>query len=338
MMRSSSISLATNCVLVVGMTASLAAQPGPCQQVTAACQSAGFVQGGLSTGNGLQKHCVIPLMQGIAQPADARIPLPSVDPQVVASCKKANPSFGQAALTATNSTAPATSGSNLGGAVYNTPAANGSGQGGAIYNAPGASGSVQGGAIYNAPGASGSGQGGAVYANSGVPGVSNPGVEIGVPAATGVLRAPASNGPIVVNWKFKHDLGLANLIVNPDGTYLFSGHYNHQVQNKALNIILALKSDLGGEIVFRYTGDVSNGPVQWSKEGKDAILKDNFKTFAGPHDWQGTYTFPLDAEAKKEQKEQTAYEKHACKHDAENGVLGYIPGATKFCQQFNAAW
>jgi hypothetical protein len=74
----------------------LAAQePGPCAQVTAACKSAGFVEGGASTGTGLQVDCVFPIMQGIAQPAAATRPLPHVDPQVIAACKTRHPDFGQ---------------------------------------------------------------------------------------------------------------------------------------------------------------------------------------------------------------------------------------------------
>jgi hypothetical protein len=94
-MRSIPISIATHCTLVVGWTMSLAAQQGPCAQITAACKNAGFVQGGGGAGTGLQGDCVIPLMQGIAQPAAARIPLPQVDPHVVEACKASHPDFGQ---------------------------------------------------------------------------------------------------------------------------------------------------------------------------------------------------------------------------------------------------
>jgi hypothetical protein len=72
-----------------------AGNPGPCAQITAACQSAGFVPGGIGTGAGLQADCVVPIMQGGGQPPQARIPLPQIDPRLVAECKAANPRFGQ---------------------------------------------------------------------------------------------------------------------------------------------------------------------------------------------------------------------------------------------------
>jgi lipoprotein-anchoring transpeptidase ErfK/SrfK len=89
-------------LLVCGMmapsvTAAIADQ-GPCGQVRAACQGAGFVQGAAREGIGLQIHCIIPIMQARAQPPTARRPLPKVSPQLVADCKATNPRFGQPRL------------------------------------------------------------------------------------------------------------------------------------------------------------------------------------------------------------------------------------------------
>jgi hypothetical protein len=101
-MRPVPMSIPTLCTLVAGLAVPLTAQQGPCAQITAACKNAGFTLGGASTGTGLQADCVIPVMQGIAQPAAAARPLPQIDPQVVAACKASHPSFGQGkALTAT---------------------------------------------------------------------------------------------------------------------------------------------------------------------------------------------------------------------------------------------
>ena len=70
------------------------AQQGPCQQIMAACQQAGFVQGGAKTGAGLQVDCVRPIMQGgTFQRPKASKALPQVDQQIVAACKASNPSF-----------------------------------------------------------------------------------------------------------------------------------------------------------------------------------------------------------------------------------------------------
>src|SRR5262249_13695628 len=71
------------------------AQQGPCQQITAACEQAGFVKGGAKAGAGLAVDCVRPVMQGgTFQRPKASKPLPQVDPQIVAACKASNPNFG----------------------------------------------------------------------------------------------------------------------------------------------------------------------------------------------------------------------------------------------------
>ena len=72
------------------------AQQGPCQQIVAACQRAGFVQGGAKTGAGLQVDCVRPIMQGGTFQRPKAANAPQVDPQIVAACKASNPNFGKA--------------------------------------------------------------------------------------------------------------------------------------------------------------------------------------------------------------------------------------------------
>src|ERR1700675_1844003 len=53
-----------------------------------------------------------------------------------------------------------------------------------------------------------------------------------------VHHAPASHGPIVVNMHFaKLGNGSANLIVNPDGTYLFSGQWNTKKPKRDFDIV-----------------------------------------------------------------------------------------------------
>jgi N-acetylglucosamine-6-sulfatase len=58
-----------------------------CAQIRAACESAGFVKGGIKEGNGLQVDCIDPITQGSRQPRKASKPLPQVDPKIVAACK-----------------------------------------------------------------------------------------------------------------------------------------------------------------------------------------------------------------------------------------------------------
>jgi hypothetical protein len=88
-------------LLVLCLPAS--AQPAhgdACDQITAACDQAGFVYGAVRSGNGLVVDCIQPIMQGRPQPPEASRPLPPIDPQLVTACHASNPAFGQAAAAA----------------------------------------------------------------------------------------------------------------------------------------------------------------------------------------------------------------------------------------------
>jgi arylsulfatase A-like enzyme len=81
---------------LAGATAAAAQAPaGPCGQIAAACQQAGFSRGGARTGEGIVVDCIRPIVQGTEQPRRATRPLPQIDPQIVAACKARNPNFGQ---------------------------------------------------------------------------------------------------------------------------------------------------------------------------------------------------------------------------------------------------
>src|SRR6202043_3273726 len=73
---------ALSVLLVVGVSfaapaARQAARPeGPCGDVMAACERAGFARGDARGGAGLQLDCIDPIMQGTDQPRRARMPLP----------------------------------------------------------------------------------------------------------------------------------------------------------------------------------------------------------------------------------------------------------------------
>jgi hypothetical protein len=99
-MRQIEIPLAAICLLIIGLTAPLAAQPagreGPCRQIAAACRSAGFERNAARAGNGIVVDCIRPIMQGAPQPPRASKALPQLDPQLVAACQANNPDFGQA--------------------------------------------------------------------------------------------------------------------------------------------------------------------------------------------------------------------------------------------------
>lgn len=87
------------CALVAAVGAAVAAPAagaGACEQIVAACESAGFARGAAAAGNGVVLDCIEPIMQGIAQPRRASKALPEVKAQLVASCRSENPAFGQA--------------------------------------------------------------------------------------------------------------------------------------------------------------------------------------------------------------------------------------------------
>jgi lipoprotein-anchoring transpeptidase ErfK/SrfK len=85
----------TVCMLIVLAGPAAAAAQGSCQQIRAACQSAGFAQGAAKLGIGLQLDCIIPIMSGMGQRPRARLPVPQVNPQLVAECATIHPRFGR---------------------------------------------------------------------------------------------------------------------------------------------------------------------------------------------------------------------------------------------------
>jgi class 3 adenylate cyclase len=70
----------------------------PCAQIRQACELAGFVQGAMRDGSGLQVDCIRPIMRGTPQPVWAPRPLPHVDPHIVEACRARNASFGELPL------------------------------------------------------------------------------------------------------------------------------------------------------------------------------------------------------------------------------------------------
>jgi len=84
--------------LLVSFSAAVSGQAAhprrPCAEIRAACEQAGFVQGGARTGDGLFVDCIAPIMRR-TQPRRTSKPLPQIDLQLVAECKAQNPSFGQ---------------------------------------------------------------------------------------------------------------------------------------------------------------------------------------------------------------------------------------------------
>jgi SPOR domain len=95
-MRRKWILIGIPCAIATGLVpvTSRAADRGLCQQIRFACLNAGFVQGGAREGNGLWRDCIDPVMQGWI-PRGKRLPLPHVNPRIVAACRMNNPNFGR---------------------------------------------------------------------------------------------------------------------------------------------------------------------------------------------------------------------------------------------------
>jgi hypothetical protein len=87
-------------VILLGADGAAAQAPrrGPCAQIVAACEQAGFERGAARAGNGIQVDCVRPIMQGAAQPRRATKPLPQISPDLVAACRESNPNLGHIAI------------------------------------------------------------------------------------------------------------------------------------------------------------------------------------------------------------------------------------------------
>jgi serine/threonine protein kinase len=65
----------------------------PCEQISNACENAGFEYGKMKQGIGLSADCIVPIVRGIPQPKEATKPLPQIDPQIVAACREKSPNF-----------------------------------------------------------------------------------------------------------------------------------------------------------------------------------------------------------------------------------------------------
>lgn len=109
-----------------------------------------------------------------------------------------------------------------------------------------------------------------------------------------VTSAPSA--PIVQNWTLHKLKGSVNLVVNPDGTWIFSGGFADKKPGHNFDITFALKSSTGAIYLFHYEGDAANG-VQFSKQGESPLLKDDFATFAHHH-WSASYVFHLNEEGR----------------------------------------
>jgi hypothetical protein len=139
---------------------------------------------------------------------------------------------------------------------------------------------------------------------------------------SGVQKTVHHSGPIVAKWTLKKLKGSANIEVNKDGTFLFSGQVNDKKPNEDFEISMALRNSNGGIYVFHWAGSADG--AMFSKQGQSDFLKDDFKSFAGDVQWVGEWRTHLSKEgvakayeAKEKRKEALDKEKREKEEKAE---------------------
>lgn len=117
----------------------------------------------------------------------------------------------------------------------------------------------------------------------------------------------AGEGPVVDNWKMSRrfsttpgevvirDFGSANLTLNSDGSWNFSGQMNKNQVGTGCRfyIVMAAKSSEGTSVAFRVSDILDQSNPQsysWQKQGNNRTIKDNFAAFKKSHDWAGHWT------------------------------------------------
>ena len=142
-----------------------------------------------------------------------------------------------------------------------------------------------------------------VFAVSSATAQNSPTTTAAAPAeASPVVSHPAAPGPISHNYTLKKIDGTLNILVDPDGTWNFSGN-TKSFPGKDFDVTLALKNSTGAVILFHYIGDASHG-IQFSKQGKNEILKENFASFASSHKSAWEYRLYESAAGKKQLYEE----------------------------------
>jgi vacuolar-type H+-ATPase subunit H len=140
--------------------------------------------------------------------------------------------------------------------------------------------------------------------------------------ASPVVSHPATTGPISHSYTLRKVDGTLNILVDPDGTWNFSGS-TKAFPGKDFDVTLALKNSSGAVVLFQYVGDASHG-IQFSKQGKNDILKENFASFASSHKSAWEYRLyesaagkraAYEAREKKREEIRKAEEEARKRHD-----------------------
>ena len=106
-----------------------------------------------------------------------------------------------------------------------------------------------------------------------------------------------ANSPAADTWKLSNLDGSINLIINPDGTWIFAGGFKDHRKNQYFDVSLAIKSSKGAVYLFHYEGDAANG-ITFSRQGESSVLKEEFKTLH-IHRWVGSYALLSDATGRR---------------------------------------
>jgi hypothetical protein len=136
------------------------------------------------------------------------------------------------------------------------------------------------------------------------------------PAETSpLLTQPATTGPISHTFTLPKIDGKLNILVNPDGKWLFSGSSPKKFPDKDFDVSLALKNKSGAIILFEWAGDASHG-IEFSKQGTSQVLKENFASFASGHHMAWDYRFSETAAGRAKLYEERMKKKEALKDAA----------------------
>ena len=146
--------------------------------------------------------------------------------------------------------------------------------------------------------------------------------------ASSAQFAPASTGPISYNIKLNKIDGNINLLVNPDGRWLFSGTAKAW-KDKDYDVSLAIRAKTGAIYVFHWVGDATHR-IEFSKSGESGLLKDDFSDFQKGHHYAWTYRYHESSAGKRAEyeerqrkreelarEEKEARERHDAKLEAE---------------------
>jgi hypothetical protein len=143
------------------------------------------------------------------------------------------------------------------------------------------------------------------------------------PAETSTVQAaPATTGPISHTFTLSKINGTLNILVNPDGKWNFSGSSSRKFSGKDFDVTLALKNGSGAVILFEWSGDASNG-IQFSKQGTNPILKDNFASFASGHHMAWDYRFTETAAGRAQLYAERQAKKEKLEKEKEEAIKAH---------------